>query len=38
LITNNIIAVFEIVKNSYDAEAEHVGIEFKEDEIIISDD
>lgn len=37
LITNDIIAIFELVKNSYDAEATHVTIEFLEDQIIISD-
>lgn len=37
LITNDIIALFELVKNSYDAEATHVTIEFLEDKIIISD-
>ncbi|MEI7920051.1 MAG: ATP-binding protein [bacterium] len=38
LITDNVIAIFELVKNSYDAEASHVSIEFKENEIIIVDD
>ncbi len=38
LITDDIIAVFELVKNSYDAEANNVIIEFQEDAIIISDD
>ncbi|RED91643.1 sensor histidine kinase [Marinoscillum furvescens] len=38
LITDDFIAVFELVKNSYDANAKNVFIEFKEDTIIISDD
>lgn len=37
LITNDIIAIFELVKNSYDADATHVTIEFLWDKIIISD-
>lgn len=37
LITNDIIAIFELVKNSYDADATHVTIEFLENQIIISD-
>ncbi len=37
LITDDNIAVFELVKNSYDAHASHVVIEFQENKIIISD-
>ncbi|WP_111672695.1 ATP-binding protein [Algoriphagus litoralis] len=37
LITDDFIAVFELVKNSYDANAKDVVIEFKDDKIIISD-
>lgn len=37
LITNDIVAIFELVKNSYDAEATHVTIEFLGDQIIIAD-
>jgi len=38
LITDDFIAVFELVKNSYDANAKNVFIEFDKDKIIISDD
>jgi len=38
LITDDFIAVFELVKNSYDANAKNVFIEFNNDKIIISDD
>ncbi|MFW6047528.1 MAG: ATP-binding protein [Candidatus Woesearchaeota archaeon] len=38
LITDDYIAVFELVKNSYDAHATHVQIIFEEDTIIIRDD
>ncbi|MBU2914845.1 ATP-binding protein [Reichenbachiella agariperforans] len=38
LITDDFIAVFELVKNSYDANAKNVLIEFHKDKIIISDD
>lgn len=38
LITDDFIAVFELVKNSYDANAKNVFIEFEKDKIIISDD
>jgi signal transduction histidine kinase len=38
LITDDFIAVFELVKNSYDANAKNVFIEFENDKIIISDD
>lgn len=38
LITDDFIAVFELVKNSYDANAKNVFIEFDRDKIIISDD
>lgn len=37
LITNQYIAIFELVKNSYDASAKEVNILFREDKIIISD-
>lgn len=37
LITDDNIAVFELVKNSYDAHASHVVIEFQKDKIIIAD-
>ena len=38
LITDNFVAVFELVKNSFDAYATEVTIEFKPDKIIITDD
>jgi signal transduction histidine kinase len=38
LITDDFIAVFELVKNSFDANAKNVFIEFEKDKIIISDD
>lgn len=38
LITDDFIAVFELVKNSYDANSKNVFIEFEKDKIIISDD
>ncbi|SOE01834.1 sensor histidine kinase [Caenispirillum bisanense] len=37
LITNDFVAIFELVKNSFDAHASHVGIEFGDDTIIITD-
>nr|WP_199162381.1 ATP-binding protein [Elizabethkingia sp. ASV34] len=37
LITDDFIAIYELVKNSYDAYADYVKITFNEDEIIISD-
>lgn len=37
LITNDYIAIFELVKNSYDAYASKVEITFAEDKIIIAD-
>lgn len=37
LITDDFIAIYELVKNSYDAYANHVKISFNNDEIIISD-
>jgi len=37
LITDDNVAVFELVKNAYDARATHVSIEFSEDKIIIED-
>ena len=37
LITDDFIAVFELVKNSYDANAKNVFIEFENNKIIISD-
>lgn len=37
LITDDFIAVFELVKNSYDANAENVEITFENDKIIIAD-
>lgn len=37
LITDDFIAVFELVKNSFDAQAKNVTITFEEDKIIISD-
>ncbi len=38
LITDDYIAVFELVKNSYDAHAKNVEITFEDDKIIIADD
>lgn len=37
LIVNDEVAIFELVKNSYDAHATRVDIEFKKDKIIIRD-
>lgn len=37
LITDDFIAIYELVKNSYDAYADHVTITFNDDEIIIMD-
>lgn len=37
LITNDNVAIFELVKNSYDAYANHVIITFSEDKITIAD-
>jgi signal transduction histidine kinase len=37
LITDDYVAVFELVKNAYDARASQVTIEFLEDKIIITD-
>ena len=37
LITDKFVAIFELVKNSYDANATEVKITFKEDKIIIRD-
>lgn len=38
LITNDFVAIFELVKNSFDAHAKTVDIEFDEDSITICDD
>ena len=38
LITDDYIAVFELVKNSYDAHAKNVVVTFEDDKIIIADD
>ncbi|WP_440409444.1 ATP-binding protein [Neorhizobium petrolearium] len=38
LITNEFVAIFELVKNSFDAHANWVSIEFDEDKISIIDD
>lgn len=38
LITDDFIAIFELVKNSYDAYAQNVIITFEKDKIIIADD
>lgn len=38
LITNDFVAIFELVKNSFDAHAKRVDIEFDEDSITIIDD
>ncbi|MCI1779064.1 MAG: ATP-binding protein [Bacteroidales bacterium] len=37
LITDDFIAIYELVKNSYDAYSDYVTITFNEDEIIITD-
>jgi signal transduction histidine kinase len=37
LITNDEVAVFELVKNSFDADARHVDVFFADDKIVISD-
>ncbi len=37
LITDDFIAIYELVKNSYDAYANHVLLTFNENEIVISD-
>lgn len=37
LITDDFIAIYELVKNSYDAYASYVKITFKNDEIVIAD-
>jgi len=37
LITDDFIAIYELVKNSYDAYADHVTLTFNDNEIIISD-
>lgn len=37
LITNDFVAVFELVKNSFDAHAQKVRLMFDEDKIVISD-
>ena len=37
LITDDFIAIYELVKNSYDAYADYVKISFSKDEIIIAD-
>src|SRR5579872_3797123 len=38
LITNDEVAIFEMVKNSFDADAKTVQIFFGEDSIIVADD
>lgn len=38
LITNDFVAIFELVKNSADAYADRVDIEFRQDTIIVCDD
>lgn len=38
LITNDEVAIFELVKNSFDADAKRVNIFFRQDEIIVADD
>src|ERR1700751_978862 len=38
LITNEEVAIFEMVKNSFDADAETVQIFFGDDSIIVADD
>lgn len=37
LITDDLVAIFELVKNSFDARATQVDIHFSEDEIVIAD-
>lgn len=37
LITDDEVAIFELVKNSFDAEATHVDLYFDKDQIVISD-
>jgi DNA mismatch repair ATPase MutL len=37
LITNNYVAIFELVKNAYDASAGKVEVIFEKDKIIIKD-
>jgi signal transduction histidine kinase len=37
LITDDEVAIFELVKNSFDAEANHVDLYFDSDQIVISD-
>lgn len=38
LITDDEVAIFELVKNSFDADAKHVDLFFGEDQIVIADD
>src|SRR5580698_9841614 len=38
LITDDEVAIFELVKNSFDAAAKHVDLYFENDQIVISDD
>ncbi|NTV46879.1 MAG: hypothetical protein HGB11_10260, partial [Chlorobiales bacterium] len=38
LITDDEVAIFELVKNSFDADANHVDLYFGEDQIVIADD
>src|SRR4051812_14830249 len=38
LITDDYVAIFELVKNSYDAHAKSVTISFQSDRIVITDD
>jgi signal transduction histidine kinase len=38
LITDDEVAVFELVKNSFDADARHVDLFFADDKIVITDD
>ena len=38
LITNDFVAVFELVKNSYDAHASSVSLRFANDKLVIVDD
>lgn len=37
LITDDEVAIFELVKNSFDADADRVDIVFEGDEIVIAD-